>query len=165
MSHRLLPFAVGALLLAAASLRADDAEDQAERAIEKLGGKVVRDDKDPAKPVIQLDLANSKLTDEDLNQLAGLKRLQTLNLLNAVQVTEAGLKELAALKELQTLHLWDCGGATDEGLKELAALKSLRQLFLAGANVSDAGLKHLAGLKELRELNLNSTALRDADKG
>ena len=46
MSHRLLPLAGCVLLLAAAPLLADDAEDQAVKAVEKLGGKVVRDDKD-----------------------------------------------------------------------------------------------------------------------
>ena len=38
MSHRLLPLAAGLLLLASAPLFADDAEDQAVKAVQKLGG-------------------------------------------------------------------------------------------------------------------------------
>ena len=91
-------------MLAAVPLYADDAEDQAVKTIEKLGGKVVRDDKDPAKPVVAVDLAFTVVTDADLKELPALKGLQTLNLC-ATKMTDAGLEELAALKGLQTLNL------------------------------------------------------------
>ena len=47
------------LLLAAVPLYADDAEDQAVKAVETLGGKVIRDDKDPAHPVVEVDSSST----------------------------------------------------------------------------------------------------------
>src|SRR5208282_1519926 len=43
------------LVLTGSGLRADEAEDRAVRAVEKLGGKVTRDEKVEAKPVIRVD--------------------------------------------------------------------------------------------------------------
>jgi hypothetical protein len=135
-----------------------------------------------------LYLGGTKVTDAGLKELAGLKSLQTLNLVGT-QVTDAGLKELAGLKSLQTLNLNDTQ-VTDAGLKELAGLK-LKFLFIpdraktdlglkhylaaleAPANLSldwslhawqltDAGLKELAGLKSLQSLDLSGTQVTDA---
>jgi internalin A len=105
-----------------------------------------------------LALINTQVTGTGLKELAGLKGLQGLDL-RGTRVTDAGLKELAGLKRLQTL---DLGGLTiDAGLKELAALTSLQRLDLACAEVTDKGLKELAGLKGLQWLNLNSTKVTD----
>jgi internalin A len=110
------------LLAAAAPLFADDAEDKAVQAVEKLGGKVVRDDKDPTKPVVEVDLflrdKPSEMTDAGLKELAALKGLQKLKL-GPAMVTDAGLKELAGLKALKSLDLSDCKGVTDVGVKDL----------------------------------------------
>ena len=151
MSHRFLPLAVGVLLLAAAPLRADDAEDQAAKAIEKLGGKVVRDDKDPDQPVIEVDFGRTKVTDAGLKEMAPLKGLQSLDLAGT-QVTDAGLKQLADLKGLLKLNLRVCQGVTDAGLKELAPLKRLQSLDIGFTRVTDVGLKELANLKGLETL-------------
>ena len=160
MSQRLLAVSAGVLLLAAAPLCADDAEDQAVKAVEKLGGQVVRDDDDPAKPVIKVSLRKTGVTDVGLKELAGLKGLQTV-LLDDTGVTDAGLKELAGLKGLQTLGL-NVTQITDAGLKQLAGLKGLQALHLGGTGVTDAGLKELAGLKGLRTLSLGDTKVTDA---
>src|ERR1043165_6978047 len=96
------------------------------------------------KSLQSLNLSNNKLTDMGLKELAGLKSLQSLDIGNT-QVADAGLKELARLKSLQSLDIGNTQVA-DAGLKELARLKSLQRLFLYGTNVSDAGLKDLAGL-------------------
>ncbi len=115
MFRRFLPVAAGVLLLAAAPVRADDAEDQAEKAVQKLGGMVVRDDKDPAKPVIKVDLSFKKVTDVDLKALADLKGLRSLDL-GFTGLTDAGLKELAGLQGLQTLKLGlGCTGGDRRG--------------------------------------------------
>ena len=49
------------------------------------------------------------MTDAGLKELAGLKNLQSLDLLYT-KVTDAGLKELAGLKSLQSLALFDTQG-------------------------------------------------------
>ncbi len=144
------------LLSAAFPALADDAEDRAVEAVTKLGGRVVRDGKDPAKPVVSLNCRGANFSDENLKEvLSGLKGLRTLNL-GATKVTDAGLKELAALKDLETLHLCYTG-ITDAGVKELAGLKNLKTLGLLETKVTDAGLKELAGLENLQTLLLYRT--------
>ena len=71
--------ALTALLVAVFPALADEAEDRAVEAIKKLGGEVVRDDKNPSKPVIEVDLLNTEVTDAGLKELASLKSLQVLH--------------------------------------------------------------------------------------
>ncbi len=139
---RLMAFALAVLgLCLGSSARADDAEDKAVAFVEKLGGKVTRDEKAPGKPVVGVDLGGTAVTDAGLKELAPLKSLTTLEL-SVTQVTDAGLKELAPLKNLTTLNLSETK-VTDAGLKELAPLKNLTKLFLARTKVTDAGVAEL----------------------
>lgn len=50
--------------------RAGEGEEKAVRAVETLGGKVVRDEKQPGKPVVEVILWNRPVTDDDLKALA-----------------------------------------------------------------------------------------------
>jgi len=155
-----------ALLLAALLLPAgrpalaDDTEDRASEAIQKLGGKVVRDNKDPAQPVVEVDLNGTKATDADLKIMANLSALKTLKL-QKTRVTDAGLKSLAPLKGLQTLNLAETR-VTDRGLKGLAELEGLQLLDLTRTPVTGRGLKDLAVLAGLQKLYLNDTKVTDA---
>ena len=136
--------AIAFALLLAGRLSAGDDDAKAEKSIKAIGGKVVRDDKATGKPVIVVDLTNTKVTDAGLKELelAGLKSLQTLSL-SGTGVTDAGLKELAGFESLQTLDL-SLTGVTGAGLKELAGLKSLQTLMLIStAGVTDAGVAEL----------------------
>ncbi len=105
------------LVMTAGVLRADEAEDKAVKAIEKLGGMITRDEQTDGKPVIGVVFREKNVTDADL-------------------------KELAALKQLQRLYLGNCK-ITDKGLKELTTLKELQTLYLRGTNVTDAGVAEL----------------------
>jgi Leucine-rich repeat (LRR) protein len=143
-----------------ASVLADEAEDKAVKAIEKLGGQYGRDEKAKGKPIVRVFLLGPKVKDAGLKLLAGLKQLKLLNLQNT-QVTDGGLKHLAGLKQLRSLLLFNAK-VTDAGLKELAGLKQLRSLDFSKTKVTDAGLKHLAGLKQLQTLELRHTKVTDA---
>jgi hypothetical protein len=134
------------LCLTAAPLFADDAEDRAAKAVEKLGGQVVRDDKDPAKPVVAVTMPQyGKVTYADLKGLEALKGLKSLDLSSCEGLTGAAPGALAMLKGLQTLNL-DGTDVTDAGLKELAPLTGLKHVALYDCkDVTDAGV---AGLKE-----------------
>ncbi len=138
-----LLFAIGiAVLLAGSAYPADDAEDKAVKFVENLKGKVIRDDKQPGKPVVTVRLFAAKVKDADLKELAAFKTLTTLDL-SYTKVTDVGLKALAAFKNLTTLNI-DETEVGDAGLKELAALKTLTTLDLIGTKkVSDAALKEL----------------------
>jgi hypothetical protein len=64
--------ALSLLLLSAAPLFADDPEGEAVRAVEKIGGVVIRDDKAPGSPVVEVQFKSPKVTDADLGTLSGL---------------------------------------------------------------------------------------------
>ena len=109
---------IGAVMLLAClsgAARADEAS--AVKAVEKLGGKVTRDDKLPGKPVIGVNLAGTGVTDAGLKELKDLKQLTTLYL-NMTGVTDAGLKELKDLKQLTSLIL-TATKVTDDGVADL----------------------------------------------
>src|SRR5262245_9782635 len=94
---------LGVSLLLALPLYANDNEDNAVKAVGKLGGKVTHDNKDAACPILGVDLSFSDLADKGLKDFTTLQRPQTLNL-GGTKITHVGLKELAVLKRLQTLH-------------------------------------------------------------
>ena len=79
--------------------------------IERLGGRVSRDEKSPGKPVSQVDLISSRVTDVDLEYLKGLSQLKTLYL-GYIRVTDSGLERLKGLSQLKTLYL---GGTERHG--------------------------------------------------
>src|ERR1700722_1045925 len=87
--------------LLSARLSAGEDDSKAEKAIEALGGRVIRAPDAQGKPIISVDFTKTKVTDAGLTELAGLKNLQELNL-HGTKVTDAGLKELAGLIRLQT---------------------------------------------------------------
>ena len=95
--------ALAAVVILSGAARADEAD--AVKVVEKLGGKVTRDDKQPGKPVVEVNLSLTKVTDADLKQLKELKQLASLNLFGCREVTDAGVKELKELKQLTSLTL------------------------------------------------------------
>ena len=110
---------VGAvMLLACLSGAAPADEASAVKAVEKLGGRVTRDDKLPGKPVIGVNLAGTNVTDAGLKELKDFKQLTSLDVSWSKQVTDAGLKELKDLKQLTRLNLADTK-VTDDGVAEL----------------------------------------------
>src|SRR5437879_1742866 len=74
-----------------------DNEVVAVKLVEKLGGTITRDEKQPDKPVIGVSLSRTKVTDANLKELKELNQLTTLDL-GDTNVTNAGLKELKELK-------------------------------------------------------------------
>jgi uncharacterized protein YjbI with pentapeptide repeats len=133
--------------------------------------------------VVEVKLAASKVTDEGLLQLAGLRRLHTLDL-SSTGVTDAGLVHLQEINNLQKLNLYGTkitgaglahlrGRAglrwlnlnrtrlTDEGLSHLEGLTGLEEIYLDGTQITDAGLAHLKGMAGLRSIWLNDTVVTD----
>jgi hypothetical protein len=138
------------------------AEDQ-EKAlaeIQKLGGHVTVDEDAPGKPVIEVNLAQTPVTDAGLTLLKALPRLQVLDL-SQTQVTDAGLASLKGLDQLQSLYLLRTNIA-DAGLQQLASLPNLRDLNISQTQVTDAGLQYLKGLHQLRILYVRQTTVTDA---
>src|SRR5262249_5375148 len=78
------------LLLPAAAVRADDAEARAIQAVEKVGGKVIRDENKPGKPVIEVHLSTpgtvGRATDETLKEMTAFPQLWSLSLIDCRKV-------------------------------------------------------------------------------
>jgi len=140
------------------NLRADDGEEKAIQTVQAWGGMVVRDEKAPGKPVIEVQINQRDISDADLGELARFSQLKMLSVTLESKVTGAGLKKLAGLQHLQKVDLWN-SEVTDEGLKGVGSLKHLRSLSLQATQITGSGMKELVGLEELRELNLGVTQI------
>jgi hypothetical protein len=135
-------------------------EDRAVRAIERLGGNVLRDPATEGHPIVGVELGNTPVHDADLVVLRQFPDLRELHLIGT-EVTDAGMKELGQLRGLQTLNLRRTR-VTDRGLRELGELVNLRSLDLADTQVTDAGLRELRGLAGLRWLDVDGTRVTGA---
>ncbi len=95
-----------------------------------------------ADQVTWLNLANTKVTDAGLAQIAGLKNLTALHL----EKTELGDGALAHLKGMPHLEYLNAYATkvTDAGLDHLADSKSLKKVYLWQSQVSQAGADKLA---------------------
>lgn len=81
--------------------------------------------------------------------------------LDARPVTDADLEHVAALEDLRSLNLAETA-ITDEGLAKLTSLKKLKFLYLFNTAVSDVGVKHLQEMPRLEVLCLDQTQITDA---
>lgn len=162
----------------------EQAEDQdIAKEIEKLGGKITRDDKG-AKPIVsvslagkqgalkeavphmkklgklrELDLTNTNVTDTALKDLSELGTLEVV-ILDDNGVSGSGIKNLAGAKSLKRLSLKNNGLPNDE-LGAFASLPQLQSLDLSNNPISNAGAKELHALKNLTELNLVGTKVNE----
>ena len=178
---RLMTFAVIVSGLGVgSSARADEAEDKAIAFVEKLRGKVTRDNSDPGNPVVTVSLDGSRVTDGELKQLLDINGLTVLNLSNT-RVTDAGMKELAAFQNLTTLIL-DEKQITNGTLKAFGENKLLHLLYQAttadgkrplteddvasfrlfDTRMTGEGMKALARLKNLETLAIHNHQVTDA---
>jgi internalin A len=164
---RFLVLFVVALAATSTVIAADKLEQaQAIREIERLGGKVKRDDKLPGRPVTEVRFRDgSDFGDDNVSLLKPLTKLTRLDLTHTdvcgTCTPDCGWKELTELKSLRTLILDDTK-IGDSGLKQIGELKNLRWLGLRGTRITDASLKELRELKNLTSLDLSSTRIGDA---
>lgn len=158
--HLAIPLAClsAVMLLSATATRAQDA-DKAIAEIQKLGGKVDRDEKAEGKPVTVVNFGTTQVGDEALANLKGFTKLQKLTL-NGTKITDAGLEQLKGLESLKKLYLVDTK-VSDAGLAHLKELKNLEILSLVGTQATDAGLDNLKALENLKELFLFGTKVTD----
>ena len=79
------------------------------------------------------------------------------------RITDAGLQHLAGLTRLEQLNLMG-HRITDAGLRHLAGLTRLTDLNLSGPGITDAGLEHLRRLGRLERLSLYQTRVTPAGR-
>ncbi len=120
-------------------------------------------DKIPAQDfqLARIYLDKKPLGDNDLQNLAGLKRMEYVSL-GGTNVTAVGLAHLVNSREhLWGLPLWG-SQVGDDGLEVLAQFPNLTGLWLNGTKVSDKGLSNVKTLTKLQMLTLDDTKITDA---
>ncbi|MDB5348608.1 MAG: hypothetical protein JWP89_6985 [Schlesneria sp.] len=101
-----------------------------------------------------LDLSETEIGDEGLRFLRELPLVQIA--LADTKVTDEGLEQLAGATGLRSIYL-DKTNIGDLGLLHLRGLFRLERLDAISTPISDAGLVHLRGLNNLDYLDLNNT--------
>ncbi len=97
------------------------------------------------------DLKNLKMLDLGIESetLTGIEPKEP-------RITDAALKHLAGLTKLEYLNIQG-QKITDEGLKHLSGMPDLQFLALSFSGITDKGLKHLEGNQKLHGLHLYAT--------
>ena len=120
------------------------------------------------------------VTDLNLDEIAGLQRLESLNLAapspeyvqaistgvprlrGAIRITDFGAKQLAALSKLRKLNL-SRSLLTAEGIQNLGGLENLEEVVLSHASsLDDSAGTALASLPSLQVVDVSFTAFGDS---
>ena len=125
--------------------------------IESQGGQIVRD---PTGAIVEVSLARTWATDNDIERVAEIKTLKRLDL-SFTYVTDRGIERLQQLQQLEELTLDTAEFITDASMSYLRANRRLRKLVLRGTDITDVGLPYIATLTALRSLDLSHTMLGD----
>lgn len=105
--------------------------------------------------------ANGQATDDVLRDVASITDVRALDLSGSPGITDDGVMQLAGLARLEYLDLSGTA-VTDRALETLRQLPALRTLLLRGTRVSDAGMPALAPCSALTRVELQWTATGDA---
>jgi len=105
-----------------------------------------------------LDIEETKVTDNGLTVLQELTELKVLDL-QGLNIVGPGLKTLTRLKKLQSLDLQDTK-IDNKGAQFLAQM-NLKWLRVKSTRITDDGLQYLAGMTELKALELNDNNITD----
>jgi hypothetical protein len=124
--------------------------------LDDLGARISADE---SGEIVSIDLAETGVTDADLQQVAVFSRVRELNLRGTV-VSDAGLEALRGLAQIEFLGLTGTQ-VTDAGLPQLDRLDRLRFLTLGRTAVSDAGVSTIGEWKQLEGLNVKATRVTD----
>jgi hypothetical protein len=107
---------------------------------------------DAGDQIIDLNLADSALSDADIAPLGHLTALTHLRL-DDNKLTDQSLDVLSSLPKLVEVNLYDNAGITDAGIPKLAAMKSLRRVYLFQTGVTKAGIAKLHQLRPDLEID------------
>ncbi|MBC8875995.1 MAG: protein kinase [Planctomycetes bacterium] len=111
----------------------------------------------------EIDLANTSITDADLDRLLGAPALRSLDL-NFTSIRDGSLSRIKTYRSLRTLDLV-AAHISDEGARRLAELGWLEELNVRGTDITDDGVAHLGRLKDLRRLTLDHLPITDVSIG
>ena len=124
-------------------------EAEAIKKVEAVGGRVLQISSADSNREVSFYLAGEKVKDEHIKDLGAVQNVIWLNLANT-KVTNDGLQHIRGMK-LAKLHL-EKTGIGDEGLAHLKDMVELEYLNLYATEVTDEGLKHLEKMSKLKRL-------------
>jgi Leucine-rich repeat (LRR) protein len=104
----------------------------------------------------KLVLNKSGVSDQELAEVVKCGQLRVLVIPEA-SVTDAGLAGLAGLPRLESLDLSDNPRLTDKAAAHIKGLPRLENLFLNKTGLTDKGLAELRPLEALRDLTVAGT--------
>lgn len=136
----------------------DDAQKKAVAWLKEMNARQLDLD-DEGRP-LRVDLGDTAVTDDQLENLAVLSELTGLGLIGT-SIDGSGLVHLRGLKKLEYLNM-DLTNLTDASLAYLKELNSLQSLYIGSPSITDAGIAHLKGMTHLKSLFLSSSGITDA---
>jgi hypothetical protein len=123
-------------------IKVPSGEAAAVKKIEALGGTCEPDDAEGEGHIVEVTLEGRPVDDASLALLRSFPKLRSLDLAQT-RITDRGLRDLATLSSLEHLDLSGDPGVTDAGLDHLAALPRLQMLVLTGTRVTERGVQKL----------------------
>lgn len=113
----------------------------------------------PLTDLTKFYISESRITEEGIAHLAGMKDLRTLGLF---QTRVNSLGSLKHLRKLESLEIFpEDAKMGDEGLEAIENFAALTDLYIHYAGIGDGTVKRLAGLKQLRNLDIMLQQLND----
>ncbi|MCC6507645.1 MAG: hypothetical protein IT423_00950 [Pirellulaceae bacterium] len=125
--------------------------------IRQLGGKSTLN---AAGDVVAVDLKHAWLTDADLQRLALLPTLESIDL-SYTKVGDEGLEQLKPLTNVRRLNLYYAEYVSDAGIAHLKNWSKLEFLNARGTKVTSTLFDHLINMPELRELDVGFSRVND----
>lgn len=129
----------------------------ASHAADELGGRVMRNS---AGEIVGVDLSDTWLTDADLEKVARLPTLETINLAYT-KITDEGLERLEPLKNVKVLDLYYAEAVTDLGIAHLKHWRNLEYLNVRGTKVTSSLFEHIAKMSRLKFLDVGCSRVND----
>jgi len=120
------------------------------RGDDEIRGRVTRNG---AGEIVGVDLSNAWLTDADLDNLARMPALESINLAYT-KITDEGLERLEPLKGVKVLDLYYAEAVTDLGIAHLKHWRNLEYLNVRGTKVTSSLFEHIAKMPHLKFLDV-----------
>lgn len=113
--------------------------------------------------LLDIDLANTKITNDELSSLAKLKALKVIDL-SGTGISTQGIEHLKDLSQLEELNLKDTK-IDNNSLAVIAGLRNLQKLYLDNTAITGSGLATLKEMQSLRVLSLTNTKIDNDSLG
>jgi len=126
--------------------------------VDDLGGRVTTNAQGQ---IIGVNLRGTFVTDSDLEALAAIPTLESIDL-SHTRVTDLGLLKLKALQNVRELNLFYAELITDEGLAVLRSWNRIARLNLRGTKVTDNTLALIAGKDSIHTLDIGYGEVTDS---